>query len=82
MPFVSAENSLPLPDDLFYAMKSNAAMALELDKRMLLVNLSDRNHWNMNIGVYTLTSPLHDEKAVNAASADFIADTFIEGIEQ
>lgn len=36
----------------------------------------------MNIGVYTLTSPLHDEKAVNAASADFIADTFIEGIEQ
>lgn len=28
----------------------------------------------MNIGVYTLTSPLHDEKAVNAASADFIAE--------
>lgn len=28
----------------------------------------------MNIAVYTLTSPLHDEQAVNAASADFIAE--------
>ena len=26
----------------------------------------------MNIGLYTLTSPLHDENAVNAASAEFI----------
>lgn len=45
MPFVSAENSQPLPDDLFYAMKSNNAMAFELDKRMLLVNLSDRDRF-------------------------------------
>ena len=28
----------------------------------------------MNIAVYTLTSPLHDEQSVNAASADFIAE--------
>ena len=28
----------------------------------------------MKIGLYTLTSPLHDEAAVNAASADFIAE--------
>ena len=27
----------------------------------------------MNIGLYTLTSPLHDENAVNAASAEFIS---------
>ena len=27
----------------------------------------------MNIGLYTLTSPLHDENAVNAASAEFTA---------
>lgn len=31
----------------------------------------------MDIAVYTLTSPLHDEKATNAVSADFIA-----GIEE
>ena len=28
----------------------------------------------MDIAVYTLTSPLHDEQAVNAASSDFIAE--------
>ena len=28
---------------------------------------------DMNIGLYTLTSPLHDENAVNAASAEFIS---------
>ena len=27
----------------------------------------------MNIGLYTLTSPLHDENAVNAASAEFVS---------
>ena len=27
----------------------------------------------MNIGLYTLTSPLHDENAVNAASAGTIS---------
>lgn len=31
----------------------------------------------MNIGLYTLTSPLHDEQAVNAASQEFISE--IEG---
>lgn len=28
----------------------------------------------MNIGLYTLTSPLHDEASVNAASAAFISE--------
>ena len=28
----------------------------------------------MNISLYTLTSPLHDENAVNAASAEFLED--------
>lgn len=28
----------------------------------------------MNISLYTLTSPLHDQKAVDAASADFLAE--------
>ena len=28
----------------------------------------------MNIGLYTLTSPLHDEQAVNAASQEFISE--------
>ncbi len=28
----------------------------------------------MNIGLYTLTSPLHDEAAVNASSAEFISE--------
>ena len=28
----------------------------------------------MKIGLYTLTSPLHDEAAVNAASASFVAE--------
>ena len=32
----------------------------------------------MNIGLYTLTSPLHDEQAVNAASQEFITE--IEGV--
>ena len=27
----------------------------------------------MNIGLYTLTSPLHDQNAVNAASQEFIS---------
>ena len=27
----------------------------------------------MNIGLYTLTSPLHDEQAVNAASKEFVS---------
>ena len=34
-------------------------------------------HIDMNISLYTLTSPLHDENAVNAASAEFIEQ--IEG---
>lgn len=42
MPFVSAENSQPLSDELFFEMKKNNTMALELEKRMLFVNLSDR----------------------------------------
>ena len=28
----------------------------------------------MDIAIYTLTSPLHDENAVNAASRDFISE--------
>lgn len=42
MPFISVENSQTLSDELFYAIKSKKAMALELDKRVLLVNLSDK----------------------------------------
>lgn len=49
MPFVSAENSQPLSDELFFEMKKNNAMALEVEKRMLLVNLSDRYRFQPRI---------------------------------
>lgn len=42
--------------------------------RFLLYLLRTHLIFAMNIGLYTLTSPLHDEAAVNASSAAFISE--------
>ena len=44
---------------------------------LLNANFTFPNPIDMNISLYTLTSPLHDENAVNAASAEFLNE--IEG---